>query len=408
MVPDRIGYRLLVLFAFLTPFISPAYVVFAVLLVVWTWSCARQRRLPASLGSPFVFLFGVLVLATVLSAVFSTDVRLSSKHLWGLSLYLVVPIAMDLVDRPGRPRTVFLAIAASGVGLALLGTWQYFHGGDDLENRIRGTLSHYMTYSGLMMISGCLLLGVAFEDRGRRRAVGLASVLPLVAVLLTFTRGAYVGMLAAVLVYAAVRRPRVLPVLGPLLVILFLAAPPGIRDRFRSITDVRDPTNRDRIAMLHAGLRMIRDRPVLGLGPEMVQEYYPIYRDPDAPRWTVPHLHNNALQIAAANGLLGAAAYIGILAVFFARVVVLLRRREEAGRAALWAGALLAGVALSVAGLFEYNFGDTEVEMATLLVFAMPFSRAAARRGGEEGASLAPGSSASAVGTAARPLENAG
>jgi putative inorganic carbon (HCO3(-)) transporter len=409
MVPDRMGFPLLVLFAFLTPFISPAYVVFGVLLVVWTWAQVRGRRLPASLGSPLVFLFAVLALATVLSAVSSTDVRLSSKHLWGLSLYLVVPIAMDLMDRPGRPRAVFLAIAAAGVGLALLGTWQYFHGGDNLENRIRGTLSHYMTYSGLMMIAGCLLLGIALEERGPRRAIGLLSALPLLAVLLTFTRGAYVGMLAAVLAYAAVRRPRALLVLAPVLVALFLAAPPGIRDRFRSITDVGDPTNRDRLAMLHAGLRMVRDRPVLGLGPEMVQEYYPIYRDPDAPRWTVPHLHNNVLQIAAANGLLASAAYVGILALFFARVAVLLRRGEEAGRAALWAGALLAGVALSVAGLFEYNFGDTEVEMATLLVFAVPFSRAAARRGGEADAPAAgAGGSGPARLGAPRQPENAG
>jgi putative inorganic carbon (HCO3(-)) transporter len=405
MVPDRICFPLLVLFALLTPFISPAYVVFSVLLVVWTWSWTRRRALPPTLRSPLVFLFGVLALTTVLSAVFSTDVRLSSRHLWGLSLFLLVPIAMDLVDRPGRPRAVFLAIAASGVGLALLGTWQYFHGADDLENRIRGTLSHYMTYSGLMMISGCLLLGMALEDRGKWRAIGLASALPLLAVLLTFTRGAYVGMLAALLAYAAVRRPGVLLILVPVLVVLFLAAPPVIRDRMRSITDVRDPTNRDRIAMARAGLRMIRDRPVLGLGPEMVQEYYPIYREPDAPRWTVPHLHNNVLQIAASNGLLAAVAYLSILAVFFARVVVLLRRREEPGRAALWAGALLAGAALSVAGLFEYNFGDTEVEMTTLLVFAVPFSRVAAGR--ERAASVS--ATAGPPGPAgARPLENAG
>jgi O-antigen ligase len=402
MDSDRLSFSLLVLFAFLTPFISPAYIVFGILLLARAWSAGSQRRVPATLRSPFVFLFGVLALATVLSAVFAADRSLASKHLPGLSLFLLVPIAMDLVDRPGRPRALFLAIAASGVWLALLGMWQYFHGGDDLENRIRGTLSHYMTYSGLLMIAGCLLLGMALEERGRWRAIGLLCALPFLAVLLTFTRGAYVGILAAVLVYAAVRRPRVLLVLVPLLMVLFLAAPPGIRDRIRSITDVADATNRDRIAMARAGLRMVRDRPVLGLGPEMVREYYPLYRDPDAPRWSVPHLHNNVLQIAAANGLFAAAAYLAILAVFFSRAVVLLRRGDDPGRAALWAGALLAGTALAVAGLFEYNFGDTEVEMATLLVFAVPFSRAAGRLGGVPDASREPvrGAAAGADGAA--------
>ena len=90
----------------------------------------------------------------------------------------------------------------------------------------------------------------------------------------------------------------------------------------------------------------------------------------------MPHLHNNTLQIAAANGLFAAAAYLALMALFFARTVRLLRRETRPDRAALLAGALLAGTALFVAGFFEYNFGDTEVEMATLLVFAVPFSKA--------------------------------
>jgi O-antigen ligase len=158
---------------------------------------------------------------------------------------------------------------------------------------------------------------------------------------------------------------------------VYLAAPAGIRDRIRSTADLSDPTNRDRIAMARAGARMVRENPVFGLGNDMVQPYYPLYRDADAPRWDVPHLHNNVIQIAAANGLFAAAAYLAIVGMFLARAIVLVRRGDCPERTALWAGALLAGSAITVAGLFEYNFGDTEVEMATLLVFALPFSRAA-------------------------------
>ena len=158
---------------------------------------------------------------------------------------------------------------------------------------------------------------------------------------------------------------------------VFALAPAEIRQRIRSIGDLSDRTNRDRIAMLRAGARIASDYPVFGLGPDMVKPYYPLYRDADAPRWTVPHLHNNAAQIAAANGLFAAGVYALWVFLFLARVVVRLRRERDSELAAVWAGALLAGAAIVVAGLFEYNFGDTEVEMATLLVFALPFSRAA-------------------------------
>jgi O-antigen ligase len=370
----RLAFALLVLFAFLTPFIAPAYIAAGLLLAVWIASIARERRRPESLRTPFAFVLLVLALLTILSAIFSRDPVASARHLPGLSLFLLVPIAMDLSDTVARARTVFLALAASGTALALYGIWQFLNGGNDLQSRIRGTLSHYMTFSGITLSAACVLLGYALEGAGRWRALGLLCVLPFAAVLLTFTRGAYVGVVAALLIYAAVRRPRVLLWIAPVLVVVYLVAPAPIRDRIRSTTDLSDRTNRDRIAMARAGARMVRDSPVFGLGPEMVKPYYPLYRDPDAPRWSVPHLHNNVIQIAASNGLFAAAAYLVLVGLFLARAAALARRGDGPDRAALWAGALLAGSALTVAGLFEYNFGDTEVEMATLLVFAMPFS----------------------------------
>jgi O-antigen ligase len=372
----RLAFLLLVLFAFLTPFIAPAYIVAGLLLAVWIASIAREQRLPESLRSPFCFVLLVLALLTILSAIFSRDPAASARHLPGLSLFLLVPIAMDLSDTVARARTIFLALASAGTAQALYGIWQFLHGGNNLENRIRGTTSHPMTFSGITMLAACLLLGYALEGRGRWRALGLLCVLPFVAILLTYTRGAYVGVVAALLVYAAVARPRVLLWVAPVLVVVYLVAPAPIRDRIRSTTDLSDWSNHDRIAMARAATRMVRDSPVFGLGPQMVKPYYPLYRDPDAPRWSVPHLHNNVTQIAASNGLFALAAYLVLVGLFLARAGALARRGDGPDRAALWAGALLAGSALTVAGLFECNFSDTEVEMGTLLVFAMPFSSA--------------------------------
>ncbi len=372
----RALFPLLVFFALLTSQISPAYVVFGILAAAWLLEMRRGRRWAASLSAPVVGMAGVLALLTALSTLFSRDPAASVRHLAGISLLLLLPIAMDLLDEPRKARIVLLALSGNAVVLSLIGFWQFAHGGDDLENRIMGTLSHWMTFSGLTMIAGCLLLGFAFEERGRRRWLGLAAAVPFAAMILTFTRNAYVGALAAVTLYFLVRRPRGLLLLFPSLLILFLLVPTDVRARFASIASLNERTNRDRIAMMHAGLRMIREAPIFGVGPEMVKRYYTLYRDEDAPQWHVPHLHNNTLQIAASNGVFAAAAYLALMFLFFARAIALLRRERSPDRAALLAGALLAGTAVFVAGFFEYNFGDTEVEMATLLVLAIPFSPA--------------------------------
>jgi O-antigen ligase len=232
-----------------------------------------------------------------------------------------------------------------------------------------------MTFSGLVMIAGFLLLGFAFEGKGLWRGVGLLAVLPLAAMVLTFTRNAYVGALVGLVLYLAVRRPWALLLVPPVLAAVFYLSPHSIQSRVLSTTSLKDVTNRDRIAMLHAGVRMIADRPILGVGPEMVHVYYPLYRDPDAAFWRVGHLHNNLLQVAASNGLFAAAAYLALMALFLVKTAQRLRREDRPDRAALLAGALMAGAALFVAGFFEYNWGDTEVEMATLLVLALPFAR---------------------------------
>lgn len=376
MTLRKVLFPLLVLFAFITSQISPAYIAFGLLAPLWIVAMWREGARAPSLSSPIVGMAGLLALFTALSTLFSRDPAVSVRHLAGISLLLLLPIAMDLLDEPRKARLVFLALSSNAVILSLIGFWQFAHGGDNLENRIMATLSHWMTFSGLTMVAGCLLLGFAFEERGPRRWLGLAAVIPFSAMVLTLTRNAYVGTLAAVALYFLVRKPKGLLFLVPALFVLFLVVPPSIRSRVNSIASLHDRTNRDRIAMAHAGLRMIREAPLFGVGPEMVHRYYTLYRDEDAPQWHVPHLHNNTLQIAAANGLFAAAAYLGFMVLFFARTIVLLRRERRPDCAALLAGALLAGTALFVAGFFEYNFGDTEVEMASLLVFAVPFSKA--------------------------------
>ena len=70
--------------------------------------------------------------------------------------------------------------------------------------------------------------------------------------------------------------------------------------------------------MMRSGLRIIKDDPLTGVGPDMVIQVYPHYRDPGAVNQLDPHLHNVPLQIAAERGL-------PALAVWLWFIVVLLR-----------------------------------------------------------------------------------
>lgn len=396
-------FPLFLAFALLSSQISIAYILFVPLVAGWLATGWRRESVRRALAHPLTALAGAFALLVGLSVVFSLDPGASVRALPGLSLFLLVPITIDLVDSVHRARAVLLAVAASGTGMALFGLAQLARRGPDLQNRIHANLSHYMTLSGLTLLAGCILLAFLFEGRGRERWLSVAAIIPFSAMIFTLTRGAYVGAVVAVTAYLALRRPRGLLLVAPALVAVFLLLPPDVRHRALSIADPTDTTNRDRIAMARAGGRMIADRPIFGVGPELVKPYYTLYRDPDAPRWRVPHLHDNIIQIAAASGVFAAAAYLALLVLFFLRVSVLLRvqrrnadlnpsgdqtREDQTRRAVIAAATFLAVAAGSVAGLFEYNFGDKEVLMATLPLLALPFASGMTHR--EESAARSP------------------
>jgi O-antigen ligase len=113
---------------------------------------------------------------------------------------------------------------------------------------------------------------------------------------------------------------------------------------------------------------MIRAHPLTGIGPTMVLRLYADYRGDDAVEKINPHLHNVPVQIAAERGLPALAAWLWFI-VALARD---LWPRLQHGNRFLPAAAIACLVALLTAGLFEYNFGDSEVLMLFLIVITLP------------------------------------
>ena len=95
---------------------------------------------------------------------------------------------------------------------------------------------------------------------------------------------------------------RFVTVLPNLAAIFIAVAPSQITERASSMFDLKDPTIRDRIAMLRIGARMVEDHPLTGVGPNMIQRRYAEYRESDQSPIN-PHLHNVPIQIAAERGL---------------------------------------------------------------------------------------------------------
>jgi O-antigen ligase len=180
-----------------------------------------------------------------------------------------------------------------------------------------------------------------------------------------------VGACAAVGLLLVMKDFRLLPIVPLVAALFFAAAPAQITQRFYSMFNLRDPTSRDRVAMLREGAEMVHAHPLTGVGPNMVQRLYEQYRDPSAVQKVNPHLHNVPMQIAAERGLPALAAWLVFIWLAL-RDLVALRRTTRFP--CLPAAALAALAGMLAAGLFEYNFGDSEFLMLLLVLITLPFA----------------------------------
>ncbi len=345
-------------------------------LAVLCWLAAHLSRGEPLEAPRFFWPLVVYAALTLLSAGFSLNPSVSVPDCKQLVLLLIVPVVYDLArgSRADKILTVIISVGAASafVGIVQYGILNY----DNLGRRMQGTLSHWMTYSGTLMLVICASLARLLYGKTDRLWAALVLPALLVSLALTLTRGAWIGAAAGAVVIFLTRDARLVALVPVAAAAMFLLAPDSLNSRVQSIVDVNDPSNRDRIAMFQAGLSMIRDHPLTGVGPDMVGAVYPDYRVASAVQANNPHLHNVPMQIAAERGLPALAAWLAFVVLTLTALVRLLRDPRARQLAAAALGAM---VAMLVAGLFEYNFGDSEFLMLLLVLITLPF--AAVREG---------------------------
>jgi O-antigen ligase len=328
----------------------------------------RLRRVLIPLG-----LYVLLVLASIAS---SYDPILSLQSGREVLSLATLFFALVLVRGEAAVRKVVDGLILVSGLLAISGLAQILVGYGDINHRIRGPFSHYMTFAGVLLIADLLLIAQMVCGNGRRsrwRWVVLVAInLALVG---SLTRSAWVALGLTFTILLLLRAPRFVAAYVPAALLFLALAPVPVVHRVLSIADVGDRSNYDRVCMARAGLHMIGERPLFGLGPGRVSERYPIYRHPSAIKKRPTHLHSSFLQIAAEKGVLALAAYLWLMV---GTLVLAYRHytREyqgEGSRADLFMGVFLALLAFNLSGMFEDNWGDTEVQRLALFVVAVPY-----------------------------------
>jgi len=367
---DRVATWLLLLFvAALQMSIFAAGILLSLSLVCWGALLVRDRTRPSA--PAFLLPLVAYGAVTLISSAFALEPWTSFQDDKQLVYLIVVPMVYDLA-RGRRAYTVLdviVTVAALGAVFAIV-QYGLLHF-DSLGKRPQGISHHYMTFSGFMMLGICAALArLVFGARDR---IWPALVLPaiIVALFLTLGRGAWVGTSVAVAVILSLRNFRLMAAIPVVVAVAFALAPDTVTRRMTSVFDLKDPSNRDRVAMLKTGMAMTRSHPLTGVGPNMIEKVYVQYRAPGAVQQVNQHLHNVPMQIAAERGIPALGVFIWFVIRLGGSLLTMFRSGDNRELAATGIASL---VAMLAAGMFEYNFGDSEFQMLFFVLITLPFA----------------------------------
>jgi O-antigen ligase len=380
---ERAAYYALLAFVALLPFsIAASQVLLTCSGVLWFVLILREHE---GFDAPGMFWpLAAYAGVTLIASLFSVDPKTSFIDCKQLLLFSIIPIAYRLL--PGRRAlTAIDVIITAGAISAVIGVVQFgILEFDSLGQRPRGLLGMYMTYSGQLMLVACVATARVLFRKDDRLWTALVMPALVAALAATLSRNAWVGAGAGIGLLFIIRDFRLFALVPVALAAFIAFAPTQMTDRLYSafrVNPLRHDTaateasllsNRDRLAMIRTGFRIIKDDPLTGVGPDMVVKVYAGYRDPNAVQQLNSHLHNVPLQIAAERGL-------PALAIWLCFIVMLIRdsvRHRTSREPSLNYGALAVTVAMVAAGMFEYNFGDSEFLMMFLVLVTLPYAAA--------------------------------
>ncbi len=370
------------------PFISNALI--GILLFAcagfWLLLTLADDAEPGSVVTPIhlivLLYWGIAVVATAISPVRAAAAAGLSK----LTLYMLLFALMARVLRFPRIRaaviTVYLLVALL---VSVIGLRQWFFGASalatwvDPESGLAGTTRVYSILGNPNLLAGYLLPAVVFSGAAffawKRWLPKLLAAtmwgINAACLVLTFSRGGWIGLVVSNLAllillmqwfsqsWPRIWRRWILPVVlggSVALVVLAVIAIQPLRTRvFSMFLGRADSSNNFRINVWTSVIQMIKDRPILGIGPgnEAFNRVYPHYQ---ATGFTALSAYSIFLEVLVETGVVGFSCFLWLLVIVFNQGWVQLQQLRQVGnRQGFW---LIAAIA-TMLGMLSHGLVDT-------------------------------------------------
>jgi len=333
----------------------------------------RERQLAWSPVNRFIILYAAVYMAGTLFSVSLKD-SLESGLLSVAFILFSVVLCNAVINRKQLDTLIVLMVLAATV-VSFYGVLQYLFGWgyqsaawvdsdmfSSIQFRVASTLQNpnmlgqYLIL--LIPLGGAELLTA--KSWGKRIFYLCCCGIMCLCMILTFSRGAWLGLLLAGVVFFVLLNPRLLLLAPFILVGMYFVLPATVIERFTSIGNLTDASTSYRVFIWLGTLAMLKDYWLCGIGPGTgaFNRVYPAY---SLNGIVAPHSHNLFLQLVCDAGIAALGVFLIVLFVYF-RTMCSALSREKNWTSRVFQIAFTSGVlGFLVQAMTDYSFYNYRV-----------------------------------------------
>lgn len=245
---------------------------------------------------------------------------------------------------------------------------------------------HFAGFMELIAPVGLCMLTFRGVRREQQMLVGVLTLIPIVALILTASRGGIVTLVCEIALITLIARSRRRKFGGMAVsVVLILAVAlvgwlgaGKVLGRLKS-PDLKEISTDRRISMLEGAWGIFQNHPFAGTGLGTLVAVYPKY-ETDYDGRIVDHVHDDYAELLAETGVIGGLCGLAFLGIFFYTAMLRLAADQGSFSQAIHAAGFVACLGLLIHGFVDFNFHIPANGLTFLVQLSAVVSPAFARR----------------------------
>ena len=288
----------------------------------------------------WIFAFTIAIaISALISISMKESIRIAMLMISFVLFYFVI---INTVTTKKQLRGILYTLTVIATMTAIYGIYQYMFGDvysqawlddemfEDIRMRVYSTLENPNVYGEYLLLIIPIIVSLLWTEKGffKKLFLLICTGITGLALILTFSRGCWLGILFAAFVFLVILDKRfiILGVIGILLLPFVL--PDTIINRFMSIGNMQDSSTSYRVYIWMGTLAMLKDYWLsgVGMGITSFNTIYPLYSYNNI---SAPHSHNLYLQVIVEYGFVGFLTMVGVMYNYFKELIISINKKKN-------------------------------------------------------------------------------